>query len=323
VYFVGPQGKDDRGLTALVVSNPVEITIIADQGAGESDVPRSEGFLYPVPWWQAGRAGEPNSAVQIESRFIVVPAADANEMEEFLQEVEDSEIAPLCTEPNVKHYLLEGEEGGQLIKKLMEGDLNCSMMLAAPKVTVLSGESAALSIQTQTVIAAPPPLISKILPKLGAKCRTFETTIPTGTTLSVTPIIAPDKETILLSLSVHMNSLLGMKSYVMEMPLPDGTVAEYKQELPQIETTSVQTRVSVPDGGTLLLAGQKIETTSVQTRVPVPDGGTLLLGGQKVRSKGDEDEQVVEKELLILINAKIVEVDPKWTRMIRAAWASQ
>jgi len=32
VYFVGPQGKYDRGLSALVVSNPVEITIITDEG---------------------------------------------------------------------------------------------------------------------------------------------------------------------------------------------------------------------------------------------------------------------------------------------------
>ncbi|MHC4388624.1 MAG: M56 family metallopeptidase, partial [Planctomycetota bacterium] len=314
VYFVAPQGKDDRGLTALVVSNPVEITIIADQRAGESDVPRSEGSPYPVPWWQAGRAGEPNSAVQIESRFIVVPAADANEMGEFLQEVEDSEIASLWAEPNVKHYLLEGEETRQLLKKLREGDLNCGMTLTtAPRLTVLSGQSATISIQTQTVIAARPPVISNILPKLGAECRTFEPTIPTGTTLSVTPIVNENKKDILLSLSLQMNSFLGMKSYIMKMPLPDGTVAEYEQELPQVETTSVHTRVSVPDGRTLLLAGQKIKTTSRQTRVSVPDGGTLLLGGQKVKKQDEQDGQVVEKELLILINAKIVEVDPNDT----------
>jgi hypothetical protein len=114
----------------------------------------------------------------------------------------------------------------------------------------------------------------------------------------------------LLNLNVQITNFLGMKSYVMETPLPDGSIAKYEQELPQIETTSMQTRVSIPEGETLLLAGQKIETTSVQTRVSIPDGGTLLLGGQKVRSKGDQDEQVVEKELLIFINAKIVEVDP-------------
>jgi beta-lactamase regulating signal transducer with metallopeptidase domain len=282
----GPSTRDRANWRRLrVVSNPVEITIIADEGTGEGRVPCPEGFRYPVPWWQAGRAGEPNSAVQIESRFILVPV-DANEMGEFLQELEDSEIAPLWMEPNVKHYLLEGEETRQLLKKLREGDPNCGMTLAAPRVTVLSGQSATMSIQTQTVIAAPPPLISNILPKLGAKCRTFEPTIPTGTTLSVTPIVSEDKKDILLNLNVDITNFLGVKTCILVTPLADGTVDEYEQEVPQIETVSLQTRSSIPDGATLLLAGQK------------------------VRSQGEQEGEIVEKDLVILIRADIVEVDP-------------
>jgi hypothetical protein len=172
----------------------------------------------------------------------------------------------------------------------MEGDPKSGRKVTtAPRVTVLSGESAALSIQTQTLIAAPPPLISNILPRLGAECRTFEPTIPTGTTLSVTPIASEDKKDILLNLNVQINSPLGMKSYVVERPLPDGTIAKYKQEVPQIETVSVQTRATVPDGGTILLAGLK------------------------VKSKGEQDGQIVEKDLLIFIKAEIVEIDPNAT----------
>jgi len=198
--------------------------------------------------------------------------------------LEDSEIVPLWAEPNVKHYLLEGEEGGQLLKKLTEGEPNCSRTLAAPKVTVLSGESAALSIQTQTVIAPPPQVSGQILPGMIGP-GTAET-IPTGTTLTITPIISADKKDILLNLNVRMNNFLGMKGYIFETPLADGTVAEYEQELPQIETVSLQTRVSIPDGATLLLAGQK------------------------VKSKGEQDGEIVEKDLLILVKAEIVDVDP-------------
>jgi len=248
-------------------------------GLGEAGIPYPKAFPYPVPWWQAVRAGEPNSAVQIEGRFILVPT-DANEIKGFLEELEDFEIVPLWAEPNVKHYLLEGEEGGQLLKKLMEGEPNCSRTLAAPKVTVLSGESAALSIQTQTVIALPPQVTGKMLLRMIGP-GTAET-IPTGTTLCVTPTVTADKKNISLNLSIRMNNFLGMKTYIFETPTPDGGVAKY--EVPQIETMSVQTRVSIPDGATLLLAGQK------------------------VKSKCKQDGQIVEKDLLIFVKAEIVKV---------------
>jgi len=219
--------------------------------------------------------------VQIESRFILVEP-DANEIGELLEEVEGFEIASLGAEPNVKHYLFAAEQVEQLVEKLTGGDPNCSMTLAAPKVTVLSGESASISIQTDTVIALPPEVTGEAVPEMMRPGATG--TIPSGISLNVTPIITPDKENILLNLNIQMNNFLGMKTYTFEVPTPDGGVAKYEQELPQIETVSVQTRVSVPDGATLLLAGQK------------------------VKSKGEQDGQIVEKDLLILIKAEIVGV---------------
>ncbi|MHC4338362.1 MAG: M56 family metallopeptidase, partial [Planctomycetota bacterium] len=251
-------------------------------GLGEAGIPYPKQFPYPVPWWQAGRAGEPNSAVQVEARFILFQT-DANDMGKFLEDLEDLEIAPIGAEPNVKHYLLEGEEGGQLLKKLREGDPNCGMTLAAPKVTVLSGESATMSIQTDTVIALPPQITGEALCEM-LRPSTAEI-IPTGTTLSITPIISADKKDILLNLNVEITNFLGTKTCILMTPLA-GTAGEYKQEVPLIETVSLQTRVSIPDGATLLVAGQK------------------------VRSREDRDGQIVEKELLILIRSDIVELDP-------------
>jgi beta-lactamase regulating signal transducer with metallopeptidase domain len=282
VYFVGPQGKDDRGRVFLAVSNPVEITIIADEAAGESGVPCPKESPYPVPWWQAGRAGEPNSAVQIEARVILVPP-DATGIEEFLQEVEDFEIAPLWAEPDVKHYLLNDEQRAELVSKLKAGDPNCGMTLAAPKLTVLSGESAAFSIQTDIVIALPPQITGEALPEMLRPGTAG--TIPSGTTLNVTPIITPDKREILLNLNIQINNFLGMETCTIEVPTPDGGVAKYEWEVPQMETFSVQTRVSMPDG-------------------------EVVLCGKKVKWRDEQDEQIVEKELLILIRADIVELDP-------------
>jgi hypothetical protein len=89
--------------------------------------------------------------------------------------------------------------------------------LTAPKVTVLSGESATFSVQTQTVIAMPPTTLysagapgttgypgypggTEMIPQLEI--------IPSGTVLNITPIITPDKKHVLLNIVTTMTDLL-------------------------------------------------------------------------------------------------------------------
>jgi prepilin-type processing-associated H-X9-DG protein len=249
-------------------------------GLGAAGIPYPKEFPYPVPWWQGVRAGDPNSAVQIEGRFILL--SSECEIGDLSAALEDSLAEPIMVEPNVTHHLLEDEQIARLLT-LIKDEPNCGRTLAAPKVTVLSGESATLSIQTQTVVALPPQVTGEALPYMLRPGT--DRTIPSGITLNVTPIITPDKENLLLNLNIQMNNFLGMKTYNFETPLPDGTVAKYEQELPQIETVSMQTRVSMPDGA-------------------------VVLSGKKVKWRNEQDEQIVEKELLILIKADIVELDP-------------
>jgi len=150
-----------------------------------------------------------------------------------------------------------------------------SKTLTAPKLTVLSGESATFTVQTSTVIALPPDVTSTVYPGGITGTGTTESILPTfetiqsGTTLNITPIISPDKKHVLLNITTYLNDFLGMKSYNLETPMPDGTIAKYSQELPEQETSQVQTRVSVPDGGTLLLGGQKV-TAEVEIEAGVP-----------------------------------------------------
>jgi len=51
----------------------------------------------------------------------------------------------------------------------------------------------------------------------------------------------------------------------------------------------------------------RIETNEIVSRISVPDGGTLLLGGQKITD--NQDGQKVQKVLWRLINAAKLEPD--------------
>ncbi|GAJ20032.1 unnamed protein product, partial [marine sediment metagenome] len=51
----------------------------------------------------------------------------------------------------------------------------------------------------------------------------------------------------------------------------------------------------------------RIETNEIASRISVPDGGTLLLGGQKITD--NQDGQKVQKVLLYLIKAAKLEPD--------------
>jgi type II secretory pathway component GspD/PulD (secretin) len=185
--------------------------------------------------------------------------------------------------------------------------------LTAPKVTVLSGESATFSVQTESVIAMPPttyysagapgttgypgyPGGTEMIPQLEI--------IPSGTVLNITPIITPDKKHVLLNIVTTMTDLLPLKEFTVEIPSttdPSGKVA-LTQMLPETEYSQVQTRVSVPDGGTLLLGGQKI-TAEVEMETAVPVLGKLPLVGRLFRNRGMVKDQ---KVLLILVRPTII-----------------
>jgi general secretion pathway protein D len=183
-----------------------------------------------------------------------------------------------------------------------------SRTLTAPKVTVLSGESATFSVQTDTVIALPPEVSSTIYPTAVGETPTTESIIPTfetiqsGTTLNITPIISPDKKHVLLNITTYLNDFLGMKTYNLETPMPDGTIAKYSQELPETEWSQVQTRVSVPDSATLLLGGQKL-TAEIEMEAGVPVLSKIPFLGRIFTNRSKVKDQRI---LLILVKPTII-----------------
>jgi type II secretory pathway component GspD/PulD (secretin) len=188
--------------------------------------------------------------------------------------------------------------------------------LVAPKVTVLSGESATLQVR-RTIRFALPPVISvstvgtagggagssigsgsSLTPQYGE--------IPTGPTLNITPTITPDRKHVLLNIVAELWDFLGYDVSHVQTPIVNATgpagIFEYDVSLPQTERSRVKTRVSVPDGGTLLLGGLK-QTASAEKEVGVPVLSKIPIIGRAFTNRSKIADQ---KVLLILVKPTII-----------------
>ncbi|MGB2809460.1 MAG: hypothetical protein WBC22_17090, partial [Sedimentisphaerales bacterium] len=199
-----------------------------------------------------------------------------------------------------------------------------AMTLTAPKVTVLSGETATFQIQRDISYALPPTVLGSGggggygpggggYPSggynTGGSSSVLQNVqrIPAGTTLTITPTIGPSKKYVLINITTYLQDLLRLKTHNVEAVIPGqaGTPTErvqYTIQVPETESSSVQTRVSVPDGGTLLLGGQRISAEILkESGVPVlskiPLLGRLFSNRTKVKD---------HKILLILVKPTII-----------------
>jgi type II secretory pathway component GspD/PulD (secretin) len=174
---------------------------------------------------------------------------------------------------------------------------------------VLSGESATFRVQKSLYYAGDIEIESR--ESAGDTARGFVTvnyedrTVTSGTILNISPTIAPDKKHVLLNIDVTLDDFIGFRDQVIDLPaLGDiaGGGENYTIEFPEVETAQVRTRVSVPDGGTLLLGGQKLGA-EVDKEVGVPVLSKIPLLG---RAFGNRSKVKDHKILLILVKPTII-----------------
>ena len=176
--------------------------------------------------------------------------------------------------------------------------------LTAPKVSVLSGESAYIKIQKVFRYASNVDIEREIT---GSGVDTFtsysvtydDSSITSGTILNVTPTITPDKKHVLLNVTAQLEDLLGFNPQVL---FETDSGVEYSVAFPETEVSRVQTRVSVPDGGTLLLGGQKL-TAEIEREAGVPVLAKIPLIGRLFSNRSKVKDS---KILLILVKPTII-----------------
>jgi type II secretory pathway component GspD/PulD (secretin) len=123
--------------------------------------------------------------------------------------------------------------------------------------------------------------------------------------LSVTPTISQNKKYVLLNIVTTLTDLLRLRTHQVEQVVTTGTTAsteQYEVIVPETETSSVMTRVSIPDGGTLLLGGQKI-TSEIEKEAGVPILSKIPILGRLFSNRSVIRDQ---KILLILVKPIIM-----------------
>ncbi len=187
-----------------------------------------------------------------------------------------------------------------------------SKQLTAPKAMVLSGESATLEVFTNKTLLTDATLNSDTVTTNGVD-RTlyyFENTYDqysSGVRLSITPTISSDRKYVLLRISTYLMDLDTSSTQEISLGYQvDGPAAgtEIKRliTLPSQQVSSIQTRVSVPDRGTVLLGGQTL-TASREKEAGVPVLSKIPLLGRLFSNSSEVRDKRI---LLILVKPTIV-----------------
>ncbi|MBE0536996.1 MAG: hypothetical protein IH624_15135, partial [Phycisphaerae bacterium] len=183
-----------------------------------------------------------------------------------------------------------------------------SSMLTAPKLMVLSGDSATISINKDTYYKSDSSLTTDTVTggtglSYGVSYWEHETeSLQTGIQMQITPVITSDKKYVLLNVSAYLTDLLGFATETTRAFTFQGTVVSDTYQLPVTEQTQIQTRVNIPDQGTVMLGGLTLAgRNEIESGVPflskVPVFGRLFSSRSDVK-----DKQI----LLILVKPTIV-----------------
>ncbi|MCF7975062.1 MAG: hypothetical protein K9N55_14705 [Phycisphaerae bacterium] len=204
-----------------------------------------------------------------------------------------------------------------------------SKTLSEPKATVMNGEAAMFSMTDSSLFYYPPSVQTAVISgSLGSTTQNQQNlqqpsmNLSTGSQLSIEPVITKDKKHVLLNIDTMQMDFLGIRTQRMQSPMigADGsvTVTEWENSSPQLENSTITTRVCVPDGGTLLLGGQKIMAeVDKESGIPIlrrlPVIGSLFGNRSKVRDR---------KVLLILVKPTIMLKDERDKEALEAVSAA-
>lgn len=129
--------------------------------------------------------------------------------------------------------------------------------LTAPRLTLFNGQRAYVAIAQEQAYVA------DLTPKVAENAIAYDITVgyvPTGTVLDVEATVSADRRYVTMTVRPQVSTLNGFTQYVISGeldPTGNATSGVGFVQLPNVTIQDIQTTVSVPDGGTLLLGGQK------------------------------------------------------------------
>jgi type II secretory pathway component GspD/PulD (secretin) len=197
-----------------------------------------------------------------------------------------------------------------------------STILTAPRVTLFNGQQGFITVtQQQNFVASFTQTAGTggIIGGVGSVGTNLSiATLSTGVVLEVQPTVSADHRYVVMTIQPSLATLVALNTFNITGQITataagnnNGAAAALPGfvQLPVIQLTQVAATVSVPDGGTLLLGGQRlVGETEVEAGVPVlssiPIINRLFTNRSYVRDTG---------VLLILVRPHII-IQKEWER---------
>lgn len=178
-----------------------------------------------------------------------------------------------------------------------------SVQLTAPRLTFMNGQRANISVATQVAF------ISDLTPVTSDSAVGFDPTVGAvseGVLLDVDGTVSADRRYVTLNVRTNLARIDGFAERAVTAvaggQLVSSSSVESFVQLPTITATTVNTTVSVPDQGTILLGGQRLLTeVEVETGVPVLSKIPIIS-----RFFTNRIETTEEQTLLILLKPTIL-----------------
>lgn len=172
--------------------------------------------------------------------------------------------------------------------------------LVAPRITIFDGQRAFVTVATQQAYVAN---IEPVVSENATAFRPQIATVATGSVLDVEGTVSADKRYVNMTLRPTISTINGFTEYqgavdAQGNPVPGSGVLQ----LPNITIQQLACSVSVPDGGTLLLGGQKL-SGEVEKEMGVP-----LISKIPILNRLTSNRSIVrdEQTLLIMVKPKII-----------------
>ncbi len=182
-----------------------------------------------------------------------------------------------------------------------------AVSVAAPRVTLFNGQTASILItREQGYISNFNQQINSTGGILGGVTTATTLTtaaLNTGVTLQVKAAVSADRRYVIMNVQPTLATNEGFTNIgQLGSSTSGGTLAGIFLQLPNIDVTQVNATVSVPDGGTLLVGGEKIIGNS-EVEIGVPILSKIPGINRLFTNRAMEKD---EKTLLVLVRPKII-----------------
>jgi len=178
-----------------------------------------------------------------------------------------------------------------------------SVQLTAPRLTFTNGQIANIVVATQTAF------VSQLTPVVATSAVGFTPTVSVvseGVTMEIEGTVSSDRRYVTMNVQTGVSRIDGFAEQpvtaVAGGQLVNSQDVQSFIQLPTVTVTRIQTTVTAPDQGTVLLGGQRLVTEfEIETGVPVVSKIPILS-----RFFTNRVESKEEQTLLILIKPTIL-----------------